>query len=56
MTLLKCPFCGSRPYAETHAKKHRSFTSCANKDCEIFGVRIDTRKWNSRHIGKANES
>lgn len=52
MKILNCPFCNSRPYAETKAKKSKSFTACANNKCEIFGVNIDTRNWNTRATSK----
>ena len=52
MKALNCPFCNSRPYAETKAKKSKSFTACANSKCEIFGVHIDTRNWQSRNTQK----
>jgi len=51
--LRNCPFCNSRPYKPTQAKKNKSWTACANSRCEIFGIHIPVKAWqnNERFAG-----
>lgn len=46
--LLHCPFCRSVAETPTQTKKTKRLTRCRNPNCEIFGVFVDVRKWNSR--------